>query len=80
MIGPRPAIPYEVEIYKPWHLKRLEALPGITGLQQVTERCTADFDEQVKLDIEYINNQSLWLDIKIAFKTPLAIISTKGAC
>lgn len=80
MIGPRPAIPYEVEIYKPWHLRRLEALPGITGLQQVTARCIADFDEQVKLDIEYINNQSLWLDIKIAFKTPLAIISTKGAC
>jgi len=80
MIGPRPAIPYEVEIYKPWHLKRLEALPGITGLQQVTVRCIADFDEQVKLDIEYVNNQSLWLDIKIALKTPLAIISTRGAC
>jgi len=80
MIGPRPAIPYEVEIYKAWHMKRLEALPGITGLQQVTARCIADFDEQVKLDIEYICNQSLWLDIKIALKTPLAIISTRGAC
>ncbi len=80
MIGPRPAIPYEVEIYKTWHMKRLEALPGITGLQQVTARCIADFDEQVKLDIEYINNQSLWLDIKIALRTPLAIISTRGAC
>lgn len=79
LIGPRPAIPYEVEMYKPWHLRRLEAQPGITGLQQVTARCTTDFDEQVQYDIEYIDNQSLWLDVKIIIKTPLAIISTKGA-
>jgi lipopolysaccharide/colanic/teichoic acid biosynthesis glycosyltransferase len=79
MIGPRPAIPYEVEMYKPWHLRRLEAQPGISGMQQVAARCTADFDEQVKLDIEYIENQSLWLDLKIAFQTPLAILSTRGA-
>jgi lipopolysaccharide/colanic/teichoic acid biosynthesis glycosyltransferase len=79
LVGPRPAIPYEVEMYKPWHLRRLEALPGITGLQQVTARNTADFDEQVKLDIEYVKNQSLWLDIKIILKTPFAVISAKGA-
>jgi lipopolysaccharide/colanic/teichoic acid biosynthesis glycosyltransferase len=79
LIGPRPAIPYEVEMYKPWHMRRLEAQPGVTGLQQVTARCTADFDQQVQLDIEYIDNQSLWLDIKIILKTPLAIISTTGA-
>lgn len=80
MIGPRPAIPYEVEMYKPWHRLRLQAQPGISGLQQVTARCTADFDEQIKLDIEYIRAQSFWLDLKIAFKTPLAVISAKGAC
>ena len=79
LIGPRPAIPYEVELYKPWHLQRLEAQPGLTGLQQVTARCSADFDKQVQLDIDYINNQSFWLDMKILFKTPLAVISTKGA-
>jgi lipopolysaccharide/colanic/teichoic acid biosynthesis glycosyltransferase len=79
LIGPRPAIPYEVEMYKQWHLRRLEAQPGITGLQQVTARCTTDFDQQVQLDIEYIDNQSLWLDMKIILKTPLAIISTTGA-
>lgn len=79
MIGPRPALPYEVEVYKPWHLQRLEAQPGISGLQQVTARCTADFDEQVKLDIEYIKQPSIWLDLKIALKTPLIILSTKGA-
>ena len=79
LIGPRPAIPYEVEMYKPWHKLRLQAQPGISGLQQVTARCTTDFDEQVKLDIEYIENQSIWLDLKIAVKTPLAIISARGA-
>ena len=79
MIGPRPAIPYEVEMYKPWHMLRLQAQPGISGLQQVTARCTRDFDEQVSLDIEYIEKQSLWLDLKIAIKTPLAIVSARGA-
>ena len=79
MIGPRPAIPYEVEMYKPWHLLRLQAQPGLTGLQQVTARCTTDFDEQVRLDIEYIRRQSIWLDLKIAIKTPLAILFARGA-
>jgi lipopolysaccharide/colanic/teichoic acid biosynthesis glycosyltransferase len=79
LVGPRPAIPYEVEMYKSWHLKRLEARPGLTGLQQIMARSTADFDQQVQLDIEYIDNQSLWLDVKIILKTPLVIISTTGA-
>lgn len=79
MIGPRPAIPYEVEMYKPWHLLRLQAQPGISGLQQVTARCTTDFDEQVHLDIEYVEKQSLWLDLMITIKTPIAIIFAKGA-
>ncbi|MBI5953958.1 MAG: sugar transferase [Chloroflexi bacterium] len=79
LIGPRPAIPYEVEMYKPWHLRRLEAQPGITGLQQVVARCTTEFDRQVEFDVEYIKNQSLWLDLTIMVKTPLAILSAKGA-
>ena len=79
LVGPRPAIPYEVEMYKPWHMRRLEAQPGLSGLQQITARNSVDFDEQVKLDIQYIENQSIWLDLKIAIKTPLAIISAKGA-
>ena len=79
LVGPRPAIPYEVEMYRSWHWKRLEAQPGITGLQQVTARATADFDEQVRLDLQYINHQSLWLDLKIILKTPFVIISAKGA-
>lgn len=79
LIGPRPAIPYEVEMYKPWHHLRLQAQPGLSGLQQVTARCTGDFDEQVRLDVEYIQKQSIWLDLKIILLTPLAILSTKGA-
>ena len=79
LVGPRPAIPYEVELYKPWYLRRLEAKPGLSGLQQVTARSTLDFDYQMRLDIEYIQNQSLWLDLKIILKTPLVVVATKGA-
>lgn len=79
LVGPRPAIPYEVEMYTQKHEKRLEAQPGITGLQQVTARSTADFDQQVELDIEYINHQSLLMDVKIILKTPLVILLTRGA-
>jgi lipopolysaccharide/colanic/teichoic acid biosynthesis glycosyltransferase len=79
LVGPRPAIPYEVKMYKPWHIRRLEAQPGITGLQQITARCNTDFDTQVQFDIDYVDNQSFLLDMKILFKTPLAVISTKGA-
>lgn len=79
IVGPRPAIPYEVAMYKPWHQRRLEAQPGITGLQQVMARSTVDFDQQVLLDIEYIEHQSIWQDVIIILKTPFVILSTKGA-
>ena len=79
LVGPRPAIPYEVELYKSWYMQRLEAQPGITGLQQVTARSTFDFDQQMRLDIQYIQRQSFWLDIKIMLKTPFVVITTRGA-
>jgi lipopolysaccharide/colanic/teichoic acid biosynthesis glycosyltransferase len=79
LVGPRPAIPYEVEMYKPWHRKRLETKPGMTGLWQVTARSTAAFDEIVKLDIQYVEKQSLWLDLKILLKTPYVVLTSKGA-
>jgi len=79
LVGPRPAIPYEVEMYKPWYSVRLEAQPGITGLQQVTARSAADFEEQMRLDIQYVESQSLWLDIKIILQTPFVVISGRGA-
>lgn len=79
LVGPRPAIPYEVDLYSDWHLKRLMAQPGISGLQQVTARSAKDFDHQVRLDLEYIQNRSLWLDLKIMLKTVFVVISSIGA-
>jgi lipopolysaccharide/colanic/teichoic acid biosynthesis glycosyltransferase len=69
LVGPRPPIPWELERYEEWHLKRLSAKPGITGLWQVSGRETTTFDEMVKIDIEYIENRSISLDLKIIFNT-----------
>ncbi|MDR3575097.1 MAG: sugar transferase [Anaerolineaceae bacterium] len=74
LIGPRPAIPYEVEMYKPWYFRRFEAKPGLTGLWQIVARNSADFDDMIRLDIEYVDNQSFWLDLKIMWMTPWVII------
>jgi len=80
LVGPRPPLPYEVEKYKPWHLRRiLEVKPGITGLWQVDGRSTTSFDDMVRLDLRYAQNWSLWLDIKILLKTVRAVIRPKGA-
>ena len=77
LVGPRPAIPYEVELYEPWHMHRLATMPGLTGLWQVTARNSATFDDMVRMDLEYIAKQSFWLDMKILIKTPLAVIDRK---
>jgi lipopolysaccharide/colanic/teichoic acid biosynthesis glycosyltransferase len=79
LVGPRPPTPYEVDMYEDWHHRRLEAKPGMTGLWQVTARSTVDYEQMIKLDIEYIENQSFWLDLKILAKTPLSVFSAKGA-
>jgi lipopolysaccharide/colanic/teichoic acid biosynthesis glycosyltransferase len=80
MVGPRPPIPYEMEKYKCWHKRRvLEVKPGITGLWQVKGRSRTTFDEMVRLDIRYINEQSPWLDTKIVLQTPRAVLSASGA-
>lgn len=79
LVGPRPPIPYEVDAYKLWHRQRLAATPGLTGLWQVTARSLVDFDEMVRLDIWYIEHQSLWLDLRILLKTPLVVLSGQGA-
>jgi len=79
LVGPRPAIPYEVELYQDWHKRRFDAIPGITGFWQVKGRNLVSFDEMVRMDIEYIEKQSLWLDIKILLQTPLAVFTGKGA-
>ncbi len=79
LVGPRPPIPYEVEEYEPWHLRRFEAQPGVTGLWQTMARSSVDFDEMVKLDIQYIERQNFWLDLEILMKTPLAVLRGDGA-
>jgi lipopolysaccharide/colanic/teichoic acid biosynthesis glycosyltransferase len=81
LVGPRPALPYEVQQYKPWHRERvLDAKPGITGLWQVVGRSRTTFDEMVRLDLRYARTMSLWTDIKILLATPAAVITGKGAC
>jgi lipopolysaccharide/colanic/teichoic acid biosynthesis glycosyltransferase len=81
LVGPRPAIPYELAAYQTWHRRRiLEAKPGVTGLWQVTGRSQVRFDEMVRLDLRYATSLSLWLDLKILARTPLAVVRGAGAC
>ncbi|MGQ9725204.1 MAG: sugar transferase, partial [Tepidimonas sp.] len=79
LVGPRPPLPYEVELYQEWHRRRLQATPGMTGLWQVQGRNRVSFDEMVRMDLEYIQRQSLWLDLKILLKTPWAMVNGRGA-
>lgn len=79
VIGPRPPIPYEVEEYELWHRKRLDMKPGITGLWQVSGRNRLTFEEMVRIDLYYIENWSLWLDLKIILLTLPAILRGDGA-
>jgi len=74
VVGPRPPIAYEVERYTEWHKRRLEVLPGITGLWQVSGRNKLSFDEMVRLDVEYIETWSLEQDVKIVLKTIPALL------
>lgn len=79
LVGPRPHLPEEVALYKPHQRKVLTIKPGITGMAQVSGRATLDFDDEVRLDMHYIENWSPWLDLVIALKTPLAILFRRGA-
>lgn len=75
MVGPRPPIPYEVEAYDLWHRKRLDMKPGLTGLWQVSGRNRLPFEEMVRLDLFYIENWSLLLDLKIILRTAFVMLS-----
>ena len=78
-VGPRPNVTWEVEEYRGWHQERLEVLPGITGLAQVRGRSGIIFDEIVEYDIEYIERQSLWLDLQIMWWTVASVVAGDGA-
>jgi exopolysaccharide biosynthesis polyprenyl glycosylphosphotransferase len=78
-VGPRPAVLEEVAQYEPWQRRRLSMKPGLTCLWQVSGRNELSFDEWMRLDLEYIDNWSLWLDLKIALRTIPAVLLGKGA-
>jgi len=80
LVGPRPPIPYEVEKYQPWHLRRiLDMKPGITGLWQVEGRSKTEWNDSVRLDIRYIQNWSLLFDLQILFRTVKEVLRCRGA-
>lgn len=79
LVGPRPPIPYEVELYLFHHHERLRTIAGVTGWWQVKGRSATSFEDMVRMDVEYIRNQSLWLDIKIMILTVTAVIKGSGA-
>ncbi|MGA8764164.1 MAG: sugar transferase [Candidatus Sulfotelmatobacter sp.] len=80
LVGPRPPVPYEVEVYDFWHRRRLlEAKPGITGLWQVSGRSRVKFDDMVRLDLRYARTCSPWVDLKILLRTPGAVVLGEGA-
>ena len=79
LVGPRPPIAYEIENYQPWHMERLKAVPGLTGLWQVSGRSSVSFDDMVRLDIRYINEWSFRRDLAIIAKTvPVVLRGTGG--
>ena len=79
LVGPRPPLPREVVKYNSWQMKRLRVRPGITGPWQVQGRSHLPFDDMVRLDIYYIENWSLWLDLKILLRTVPVVLSGSGA-
>jgi lipopolysaccharide/colanic/teichoic acid biosynthesis glycosyltransferase len=79
LVGPRPPLAKEVAQYKAWQRRRLSIKPGLTCLWQISGRCEIGFDQWVRMDIWYANNQSLWTDLKLLVRTPLSVISCRGA-
>lgn len=79
LVGPRPTLPQEVSQYEAWHRRRFSMRPGLTCLWQVKGRRKIEFDEWMQLDLEYLDNWSLWLDFRILFKTIPAVLFGRGA-
>ena len=79
LVGPRPLPLRDYGQLEPWHRKRYNVLPGITGLWQISGRSNLTFDDLVRLDFYYIENWSIWLDISILVKTLPAVLAGRGA-
>lgn len=79
LVGPRPALPWEVPLYEPWHYVRFEAKPGITGLWQVSGRSHLSMRDALALDADYIAHRSLGLDLTIILRTVPKVLSRRGA-
>ncbi len=79
LVGPRPPTPEEVELYEPWHRQRLQIMPGMTGLWQISGRSDVPFDEMCLLDIYYIENWSIKLDVQILMMTLPRVLLRQGA-
>ena len=73
LVGPRPCVGYEYDMYETWQKRRFDAVPGLTGLWQVSGKNRTTFNQMINLDIEYSEQMSLWLDLKIIFKTVPAL-------
>jgi lipopolysaccharide/colanic/teichoic acid biosynthesis glycosyltransferase len=78
IVGPRPTLPYQIERYTEEQRKRLNMRPGVTGWAQVNGRNDLTWTEKINFDIEYVDNYSLWFDIKILFKTVGVVLKAEG--
>lgn len=78
LVGPRPTLPYQIERYTPEQHRRLDMRPGVTGWAQVNGRNDLTWTEKIQFDLEYIDNYSLWFDIKILFKTVAVVFKSEG--
>ena len=79
LVGPRPSLPKEVKEFEPWMKRRLDVKPGLTCYWQVSGRNNIDFEQWMALDIKYVNERSLWIDIKLIFKTIFVLFGDKNA-
>ena len=79
LVGPRPSLPKEVKQFEKWMYKRLTVKPGLTCYWQVSGRNNIDFEDWMKLDISYVDDRNLWIDIKLIFKTILVLFGDKNA-
>ncbi|MBP9095426.1 MAG: sugar transferase, partial [Ignavibacteria bacterium] len=79
LVGPRPCLPYEYEVFDEWHKRRHSVLPGCTGVWQINGRGSVSFKDSIILDLYYVNNATPWLDLQLIFKTVPVMITGKGA-